>query len=120
MEALKGSNQELFGVCANPVAVLFRNMCRVGLPSGVGDIGELNQSTGNAAYVFPLALADFFTGYQSQSKAQFREIFENQGYMDGWIDVYWDQHRTTVMHEAPLASGLGDLIVRIKEALGMI
>lgn len=119
MSALKSSNNELFRVCANPVAVLFRNMCRVGLPSGVGDIADLNQSTGNAGFVFPLALADFFTGYQSQSKAQFKQIFENQSYMDRWIDVYWDNHRTTVMQQAPLQSGLGDLVNLIKQALGM-
>ena len=119
MDALKSSNQELFRVCANPVAVLFRNMCRVGLPAGVNDIGEPNQATGNAAYVFPLALADFFTAYQAQSKEQFRQIFENQSYMNQWIDVYWDHHRANVMHSAPLTCGIGDLVGLIKQALGM-
>ena len=119
MTALKTSNGELFNSPANPVATLFRNMCRVGLPSGVRDITDLNASTGNAAYVFPLALADFFTGYQSQTKAQFKQIFSNQAYMDPWIDSYWDHHRATVMAAAPLTCGIGDLVNLIKQALGM-
>jgi hypothetical protein len=119
MAALKSSNRELFKVCANPVAVLFRNMCRVGLPAGVNDITGLNQSTGNYSYVFPLALADFFTAYEAQSKAEFKQIFENQGYMDPWIDEYWDNHRTNVMQMAPLTCGIGDLIDLVKQALGM-
>lgn len=119
MAALTSSNKELFRVCANPVAVLFRNMCRVGLPPGVDDITSLNQSTGNYAYLFPLALADFFTAYEAQSKAEFKAIFENQGYMDPWIDDYWDNHRVTVMEMAPLSCGIGDLIDLVRQALGM-
>ena len=102
MQALRTSNNQLFRVSASGIAILFENMCRAGLPSGVS-VDDLNRMSvaGPQKYFLPLAFADYFTAYRSTNKRQFKAIFENM-LPDAWINAYWDNARTTVRTTVPM------------------
>ncbi|MCB0374605.1 MAG: hypothetical protein KDD04_01670 [Sinomicrobium sp.] len=102
MQALGASNSQLWRVSASGVAILFENMCRVGLPDGVS-VDDLNRMSvaGPQKYFLPLAYADYFTGYRATSKNQFKAIFENM-LPQAWVDAYWDNARQTVRTAVPM------------------
>lgn len=120
MEALQTSNNNLWRVSASGVAVLFENMCTVGLPVGE-TLGSVSASglTGPKNYLLPLAFADYFTAYRATNKNEFKAIFENM-LPQGWIDLYWDSARTTVRTAVPITATpqWGDL-TSIAIALGI-
>lgn len=120
MRGLRNTNDQLFNVCTWPIAVLFDNMCAMGLPSGVRNISDLNTSPANAAFLFPVALADFFSGYKATDQNNFRLMFEDQQIMTPWINYYYEHYRAAVRAAAPLQSTPGgNPINSIKGALGM-
>lgn len=88
-------NDALFRVSGSGIAVLFEALCNAGLPTG-SSLAEVSGSsvTSEHGYVLPLAYADYFTGFRSANKAEFASLFENL-LPDGWINLYWDTHRTT-------------------------
>ncbi|CAM1371886.1 hypothetical protein [Tenacibaculum xiamenense] len=118
--ALKRSNNQLFRVCASGIAVLFENMCNEGIPAGE-TLGSLSQSQSGVTikkYLLPLAYADYFTGYRSQTKDDFKEIFEN-ALPEGWIDLYWNTGKDTVRNAVPLNSISQGNLTDIAIALGI-
>ncbi len=119
MRALTASNNELWKVSAQPVAVMFRNLCEMGLPPGVNEEDIPNVTLPAGSHVFPLALADFFSGYEAQSIDEFKSIFGNQAYMNNYIENYWTSYRASVQAAAPLQSEIGDMVENIKQALNM-
>ncbi len=119
VQYLTYANSELFGVCSFPIAVLFDHLCSMGLPSGISRPSELNTTPIDRSFLFPLALADYFTGYRASNKNEFRLMFEEQPVMDPWINLYWDIERPGIMSAAPLSSVSGNPIINIKRALGM-
>ena len=89
------------------VAMFYRSLCYQALPAGQSLESLLRTPPAASApkpYLLPLAFADYFTGFRSQSKEEFRQVFENQSYMNDWIDLYWDHARTRVRAAVP-ASG---------------
>ena len=50
--------------------------------------------------MLPLAYADYFTGYRSDSKEEFAAIFGSK-VQEEWIDMYWDVERDVVLYELP-------------------
>lgn len=96
--ALRAANSRLFRVSAPSSAVLFDALCSAGLPQGQTAASLAAQAgtiAGPKPYLLPLAYADYFTGYQSTSKAEFAGIFEN-GLAQAWIDLYWDRYKDGV------------------------
>jgi hypothetical protein len=120
MEALATSNNQLWRVSASGVAILFENMCKKGLPSGVS-VNDLNNMSvpGPQKYYLPLAYADYFTGYRSTTKTQFKAIFENM-LPDAWINAYWNNARTRVRTAVPMpATPQWSNLTDIATALGI-
>lgn len=120
ISALRYSNDQLFRVCASGTALLFENMCIEGIPPGE-TLGSLSQSQSGVTekkYLLPLAYADYFTSYRSQSKADFEAIFEN-ALPQGWIDLYWDTAKTTVRNAVPLNNPKRVDLTDIAIALGI-
>ena len=77
MNALKANDRTLFRVSTSPIAQLYSTLCRAGLDgrplSAVTGVTE----AGPKPYLIPLAYADYFTAYRSQSKDDYKAIFEN-------------------------------------------
>lgn len=120
MSALRYSNDQLFRVCASGVAILFENMCIEGLPAGETLASVSQSSTGltEKKYLLPLAYADYFTAYSSNSKADFATIFEN-ALPQGWVDLYWDSAKDTVRNAVPLTTIEPGNLTDIAIALGI-
>ncbi len=104
MGALKTSNNQLFGVCASGVAVLFENMCRAGLPAGQ-TLGALSRASypGPKKYILPLAYADYFTAYKATDTTAFAKLFEDSLPMD-WIRLYFLTGRPAVHQAVPITA----------------
>lgn len=84
------------GMSGSGIAVLFEELCEIGLPSGQTLQSVSGQSiSGRKTYLLPLAFADYFTAYRSTTKSQFKALFENS-MPNGWIDLYWDGYKDTV------------------------
>jgi hypothetical protein len=85
------------------VAMFYKSLCEQALPAGqtIEAIKRAPTSGGAKPYLLPLAYADYFTGFRSTTKDDFKQVFENQSYMNDWIDVYWDQARTQVRAAVP-------------------
>ena len=77
MNALKANDRTLFRVSTSPIAQLYSTLCRAGLDgrplSAVTGVTEARPKP----YLIPLAYADYFTAYRSQSKDDYKAIFEN-------------------------------------------
>jgi hypothetical protein len=123
MNALKGSNNQLFRVCASGIAILFNSLCYAGIPAGQ-TMQNVTSSTvpGPKTYLYPLALADYFTGYQASTKEQFKAIFEDMLQQE-WVDAYWIAAKDNVRTAVPLGTSgplnVSDQVNRIAAALGM-
>lgn len=120
ISALRYSNDQLFRVCASGVALLFENMCIEGIPEGE-TLASLSQSQSGITekkYLLPLAFADYFTSYRSQTKSDFEAVFEN-ALPQGWIDLYWDTARTTVRNAVPITTPERGDLTDIAIALGV-
>lgn len=121
MNALKANDRTLFRVSTSPIAQLYSTLCRAGLDgrplSAVTGVTE----AGPKPYLIPLAYADYFTAYRSQSKDDYKAIFENMLPQE-WIDLYWDGYKDTARAAAPINSSraleFGDL-TSIAIALGV-
>jgi len=99
--AITQVNQALFQASGSGVAVLYEALCTSGLPVGVtaSDISSASYP-GRKTYFLPLAYADYFTGYRTTTKDQFKALFEN-ALPNNWIDGYWDGARETVRAAVP-------------------
>ena len=121
MNALKANDRTLFRVSTSPIAQLYSTLCRAGLDgrplSAVTGVTEARPKP----YLIPLAYADYFTAYRSQSKDDYKAIFENMLPQE-WIDLYWDGYKDTARAAAPINSSraleFGDL-TSIAIALGV-
>lgn len=120
ISALRYSNDKLFRVCASGIAVLFENMCIEGIPPGetLASLSQSQSSITEKKYLLPLAYADYFTSYRSQTKADFEAIFEN-ALPQGWIDLYWDTAKTTVRTAVPMTTLEKGNLTDIAIALGI-
>jgi len=121
LRALQTNDATLFRVSTSPIAQLFNTLCRAGLEGRSLSSVQGVSDAGPKPYMIPLAYADFFTGYQSRSKADFASIFE--GMLDGdWVDLYWDSYKDEVRAAVPIAATrtpeFGDL-TNIAMALGV-
>ena len=55
-------------------------------------------------FVLPLAYSDYFTAYTSNTKDEFKALFDNELDND-LIDVYWDHFKDNVRINVPIRSG---------------
>jgi hypothetical protein len=104
------------------VAMFYRSLCQQALATGqtIEAIKRSPPASGTPRpYLLPLAFADYFTGFRSTTKAEFREVFENQSYMNDWIDVYWDHARTQVRAAVPSGTPVFGNLTDIAIALGV-
>jgi len=101
MNALKANDRTLFRVSTSPIAQLYNTLCRAGLNGR--PLSEVTGRTesGPKPYMIPLAYADYFTAYRSQSKDDYKAIFENMLPQE-WVDLYWDAYKDTVRAAAPI------------------
>ncbi|MEO0330106.1 MAG: hypothetical protein AAF223_00245 [Bacteroidota bacterium] len=83
------------------IAILIEKMCELGLPEDytLEDIYMMGHEYPKV-YLLPLAYADYFTGYHSDSKEEFAAIFGSK-VQEEWIDMYWDVERDVVLYELP-------------------
>jgi hypothetical protein len=122
IDAIRHSNANLYRASGSGVAVLFDVLCSAGLPAGETAsslvAAQANQS-GPKPYLLPLAYADYFTAYQSRTKADYAQIFENL-LPSAWVDLYWDGYSTAVRTAVPISATprQGDL-TSIAIALGI-
>jgi len=96
LQALQRSNNELLGLCASGVAVLFKRMCE--------ESAQTNRNTGKID-LLPLAYADYFTAYRSgENKELFSRFFEGM-LPNQLIESYWyGKARAAVRAAAPITS----------------
>jgi hypothetical protein len=107
IQALKESNNELLRVCASGVALLFKRLCDAGLPidETLTSLIERGQSINRPQpYLLPLAYADYFTGYRSNTRDEFESIFEGAPYMSSYATYYWEGERQNVRATVPLTN----------------
>ncbi len=104
MTALASTNQRLLRVSGSGIATLIDFMSRVGLPEGATAASVATRS-GPKPYLLPLAYVDYFTGYRAATTTQFKAFFENMGFMDDWINLYWDGERQKVLAAVPPPPG---------------
>jgi len=121
MNALKANDRTLFRVSTSPIAQLYNTLSRAGLEGrALSDVTGRTEA-GPKPYLIPLAYADYFTAYRSQSKDDYKGIFENMLPQE-WVDLYWDGYKDTVRAAAPInasrALEFGDL-TSIAIALGV-
>jgi hypothetical protein len=95
LKALKSNDAVLFRQPDSPIAKLYETLCTMGLDGRpLSAVQNVNEA-GPKPYLIPLAYADFFTGYQSKTKADYASIFENQ-LPQAWVDMYWDGYKDAV------------------------
>lgn len=101
LAALKANDATIFRVSTSPVAKLYNTLCTAGLDgrplSSVTGVSE----TGPKPYMLPLAYADYFTSYKSQTKEQYAAMFEGM-LPEAWVNLYWDDYMTEVRAAVPL------------------
>jgi len=101
MAALRTNDATIFRVSTSPIAQLYNTLCTAGLEGRpLSSVTGVNE-TGPKPYLIPLAYADYFTGYRSQSKADFASIFENM-LRPEWVDLYWDGYKDEVRAAVPI------------------
>jgi hypothetical protein len=99
LRALKSNDALLFRTQNSPIAKLYETLCTMGLEGRpLSSVQNVNEA-GPKPYLIPLAYADFFTGYQSRSKADYAKIFENK-LPQAWVDMYWDGYKDAVRASA--------------------
>jgi len=101
LRAIKTNDAALFRTPASPIAKLYETLCTMGLEGRpLASVQNVNEA-GPKPYLIPLAYADYFTGYQSRSKADYASIFENK-LPQAWVDLYWDGYKDAVRSAAVL------------------
>jgi hypothetical protein len=101
MDALKTNDRTIFRVSTSPIAQLYNTLCRAGLEGRpLSAVTGVNEA-GPKPYLIPLAYADYFTAYRSQSKDDYKSIFENMLPQE-WIDLYWDGYKDAVRSAVPI------------------
>jgi hypothetical protein len=101
LRALKTNDALLFRTPASPIAKLYETLCTMGLEGrSLSSVTNVNEA-GPKPYLIPLAYADFFTSYQSRTKADYASIFENK-LPQVWVDMYWDGYKDAVRSAAAI------------------
>jgi len=99
LRAIKTNDAALFRTANSPIAKLYETLCTMGLEGRpLSSVQNVNEA-GPKPYLIPLAYADFFTGYQSATKADYASIFENK-LPQAWVDMYWDGYKDAVRSAA--------------------
>lgn len=99
LKALKTNDTMLFRTPNSPIAKLYETLCTMGLEGRpLSAVQNVNEA-GPKPYLIPLAYADFFTSYQSKTKAEYASIFENK-LPQAWVDMYWDGYKDAVRSTA--------------------
>ena len=100
LAALKANDATIFRVSTSPIAQLYNTLCGAGLDGRpLSSVMNVNEA-GPKPYLIPLAYADFFTSYRSQTKADYASIFEGM-LPHEWVDLYWDGYKDAVRAAAP-------------------
>lgn len=130
INALKANDATLFRVCTSPIAQLYDTLCRAGLGGnrpfsnqipGLVSTATPGGADGPKPYLIPLAYADFFTGYRSNTKQEYASIFENM-LPHEWIDLYWDGYKSQIRLAAPIGPSMPprpEHLTQIAIALGV-
>jgi len=101
LAALKTNDATLFRVSTSPIAQLYNTLCRAGLDGRpLSSVMGVNEA-GPKPYLIPLAYADYFTAYRSQTKADYKAIFEDMLPQE-WVDLYWDGYKDLVRRAVPI------------------
>lgn len=101
LKALKSNDALLFRTPDSPIAKLYETLCTMGLDGRpLASVQNVNEA-GPKPYLIPLAYADFFTSYQSKTKADYASIFENK-LPQAWVDMYWDGYKDAVRAAAQI------------------
>lgn len=92
---LRDVNDALYQASGSGIAVLFESLSNAGLPQGttLEDVSRASYA-GQQSHMLPLAFADYFTGFRTNSKQEFAALFESM-LSQQWLDLYWDVHRQT-------------------------
>lgn len=99
MSALQQTNRDVTNVSTSPLARLIENFCLTALPSGLTVRDVTAVSRAQMPYLYPLALVDYFTYYRTNSKAEYRALFENL-LPEVWVDLYWTAGKEIVRNAA--------------------
>jgi hypothetical protein len=99
MAALRQTNRDVTNVSTSPLARLIENFCHEALPSGLTVQDVTAVSRAQMPYLYPLALVDYFTYYRTNSKAEYRALFENL-LPEVWVDLYWTAGKDIVRNAA--------------------
>jgi len=101
VKALKANDAVLFRTPESPIAKLYETLCTMGLEGRpLSSVLNVNEA-GAKPYLIPLAYADYFTSYQSKTKADYASIFEGK-LPHEWVDMYWDGYKDAVRSAALL------------------
>ena len=101
LAALQANDATLFRVSTSPVAQLYNTLCTAGLNGRpLSSVTGVNEA-GPKPYLLPLAYADYFTGYNAHTKADYASIFENM-LRPEWVDLYWDGYKDEVRAAVPI------------------
>lgn len=92
ISALRQTNRDVANVSTSPLAQLIKNFCLTALPSGLTVQDVTAVSRAEMPYLYPLALVDYFTYYRTNSKEEYRALFENL-LPEVWVDLYWTAGR---------------------------
>lgn len=118
-DAIKDVNSQGLRTSSSGYSMLIESLCKQAIPAGVNFASLETSSPASVPkpYLFPLALLDYFTGYRANTEEDFRDIFENQSYMNDWIRLYWvngkDLVRTAVPMTNPRRENLTDIAVSL-------
>jgi hypothetical protein len=97
--ALRHTNRDVTNVSTSPLARLIENFCTEALPAGLTVQDVTAVSRAEMPYLYPLALVDYFTYYRTQTKAEYRALFENL-LPEVWVDLYWTAGKDIVRNAA--------------------
>jgi hypothetical protein len=79
----------------------FEALSEAAIPDGLSMTTISTTTRAEMPYLFALGLADYFTFYKSQTKAEFTELF-GAGISQQWIDLYWNIGKPIVRRARPL------------------
>lgn len=101
LKAIKTNDAALFRSPDSPIAKLYETLCTMGLEGRpLSSVMNVNEA-GPKPYLIPLAYADYFTSYQSKTKADYASIFEGKLPKE-WVDLYWDGYKDAVRSSAAI------------------
>lgn len=119
-QAIQTGNGSLFRVSTSAHARWFEALSTTAIPSGLSMNVIPRSSQPEMPYLFALALADYFTYYQSTTPEEFKTMIDSS-FSSDWANLYWLAGRETVRRVAPITlTGGRPQVLNVRENIDAI